>query len=145
MLQLKNIIATCCFVFLLTLSAQAQRDNERFKAIENEKIAYITKELKLSKTEAQQFFPIYNDYSQEMWRIRNQKTGPKQSSPSRGNGFRQGGTQDVLAYDAKELEIKKEYRAQFAKIIGNSRASQFFEIEQNFRELLYKEWQNRHK
>ncbi len=145
MLQLKNIIATCCFVFLLTLSAQAQRDNERFKAIENEKIAYITKELKLTKTEAQQFFPIYNDYSQEMWRIRNQKTGPKQSSPSRGNGFRQRGTQDVLAYDAKELEIKKEYRAQFAKIIGNSRASQFFEIEQNFRELLYKEWQNRHK
>jgi len=143
MLQLKHIIATCCFVFLLTLSAQAQRNNERFKAIENEKIAYITKELNLSKTEAQQFFPLYNDYSQEMWRIRNQKAGPKQSSPSRGNGFRQGGSQDVLAYDAKELEIKKEYRALFAKIIGNSRASQFFEIEQNFRELLYKEWQNR--
>ncbi|QQT26738.1 hypothetical protein I6J02_02435 [Sphingobacterium spiritivorum] len=143
MLQLKKILAACCFVFLLTLSAHAQRDNERFKAIENEKIAYITKELNLSNSEAQQFFPLYNEYSQEMWAIRNEKIGPKQSTPGRSNGFRQGGSRDVIAYDAKELEIKKEYRAKFARIIGNSRASQFFEIEQNFIELLYKEWQSR--
>jgi hypothetical protein len=53
------------------------------------------------------------------------------------NSFR-GGSRDVLQYDAKEVEVKKEYRTKFAKVIGNARASQFFEVEQEFREHLYK-------
>ncbi|SFS87438.1 hypothetical protein [Sphingobacterium wenxiniae] len=145
MLRFKHLFVTIVGLALCVLSAQAQpRDSKRFAAIENEKIAYITKELNLTTAEAQRFFPIYNQYSKAVWNVRSQRQDDSTPSPKGTNSFnRSSGQRDVLSYDAKELNIKKEYRAKFAEVIGQSRASQFFEVEQNFRELLYKELQNR--
>ncbi len=145
LLQTKHLLMTICAWVLCMLAAQAQpRDSKRFEAIENEKIAYITKQLKLSPSEAQKFFPLYNQYNKEMWAVKSEKTGSSSNAPQGANSFGSG-KRDIISYDAKELEIKKEYRKKFSEVIGNSRASQFFEIEQNFRELLYKELQNRRK
>ncbi|MNY17021.1 hypothetical protein D3C86_1503180 [compost metagenome] len=73
-----------------------------------------------------------------MWSVKKAKTG---NSPSRNN--LRGGSRDVIAYDAKELEIKKNYREKFSKVIGTSRSSQFFQVEQEFREYLIKSLNNR--
>jgi len=133
LLQTKHLLAAVCAWSLFLSVAQAQpKDSKRFEAIENEKIAYITKHLKLSPSEAERFFPLYNQYNREMWVVKSAKTG---SSDKR----------DIISYDAKELDIKKAYRKKFGEAIGSSRASQFFEIEQNFRELLYKELQKRRR
>lgn len=147
MLRFKHLLFTFCAVFLAVLCATAQstRDSKRFAAIENEKVAYITKELNLTPSEAQRFFPIYNQYNREVWDLKSAKTGTGSTAPSGANSLNSSGKRDVLSYDSKELEIKKEYRKKFAEAIGSSRASQFFEIEQNFRELLYKELQRRNK
>ncbi len=146
MLRSKYIIVTLCFVFLCLLHVNAQpRDSKRFTAIENEKIAYITKELNLTQSEAQRFFPVYNQYSKKMWALKSEKSGKGSSTPKGVNSFNGSTRRDVLSYDARELEVKKEYRQKFSQIVGNSRASQFFQIEQNFRELLYKELQRRNR
>ncbi|TYR38264.1 hypothetical protein FXV77_03005 [Sphingobacterium phlebotomi] len=152
MLRFKHLFVTIGAVILCILSAGAQpRDSKRFAAIESEKIAYITKELNLTPAEAQRFFPIYNQYSKEVWAIRSQKkenASTTTPSPRGVNSFNRSDRsekRDVLSYDAKELDIKKEYRKKFAEVIGSARASQFFEVEQNFRELLYKELQRRNR
>ncbi|GHE44006.1 hypothetical protein [Sphingobacterium griseoflavum] len=146
MLRLKHLSITFSMLLfgVFCLSAQ-QRDSKRFAAIENEKVAYITKELNLSQAEAQRFFPVYNQYNKEMWALKSEKTGASGDAPRGASSFNGTARRDVLSYDAKELEVKKEYRKKFAEVIGNSRASQFFEIEQNFRELLYKELQRRNR
>lgn len=150
------------FVFLYVCgmlyshSLQAQTDNSsRFKAIENEKIAYIAKELNLTTKEAQQFFPIYNAYSNQIWDVRRAKARlqhaktekPSSSSRIPNNFFRSGsGVQNsVIEYDAKEVEIKKEYWKKFSEVIGEARSSEFFEVEQRFRESLIKELHKRNK
>ncbi|CAM3601227.1 hypothetical protein [Sphingobacterium prati] len=138
MFNKKNIWITL-FFSIFSIALGFAQDRNRFQAIENEKIAYITKELDLTPKEAQQFFPLYNEYSQTLWDIRREKLN---GAPK--NSFR-GRSRDVLQYDAKEVQIKKEYRAKFAKVIGSARASQFFEVEQEFREHLYKSLQNRRK
>lgn len=136
MSRIKYIILVIC-LSVISITSYAQ-DNARFQAIENEKIAFITRELNLSRSEAQQFFPIYNEYSKEMWSIKKAKNG--NSSPK--NSFR-GGSRDVIAYDAKEVDVKKSYREKFSKIIGASRSSQFFQVEQEFREYLIKSLNSR--
>ncbi|NGM64807.1 hypothetical protein [Sphingobacterium sp. SGR-19] len=150
MLRFKHLFVTISAVIFCILSAGAQpRDSKRFAAIESEKIAYITKELNLTPAEAQRFFPIYNQYSKDVWAIRSRKKENSQTPSPRGvNSFNRtdrSEKRDVLSYDAKELDIKKEYRKKFAEVIGSARASQFFEVEQNFRELLYKELQRRNR
>ncbi len=146
MLRFRHLSITLSMLLFCVLCVNAQqRDSKRFAAIENEKVAYITKELNLSQAEAQRFFPVYNQYNKEMWALKSEKTGSSADAPRGASSFNGSGRRDVLSYDAKELEVKKEYRKKFAEVIGNSRASQFFEIEQNFRELLYKELQRRNK
>lgn len=149
MLRFKHVLVTICAVILCMLSANAQpRDSKRFAAIENEKIAYVTKELNLTPTDAQRFFPIYNQYMKEIWALRAEKKSQSATTPTpKGvQGLRSSNnTKDALSFEAKELEIKKNYRKKFAEVIGSSRASQFFEVEQNFRELLYKELRRRNR
>lgn len=127
------------FFSIISIAISVAQNKNRFQAIENEKIAYLTKELHLTHVEAQQFFPLYNAYTESLWEIRKEKLNgiPKK-------GFRES-SRDILQYDAKELQIKKEYRIKFAKIIGHARASQFFVAEQEFREYLYKAIQQRTK
>jgi hypothetical protein len=109
-----------------TLSSVAQQRN--FEAIESEKIAYITQELKLTPKEAQRFFPLYNRYNEEIWEIKRAK--------KRQN-------QDIISFDAKEVETKKKYREEFAKVIGSTRASQFFQVVEDFNDILRNTLQNR--
>ena len=137
MLRLRYILATICFVFALNTSFAQQH----FEAIESEKMAYITKELKLTPNEASRFFPIYNQYNKELWNLKRAKRGAQRGS---GNSFNSE-KRDVIAFDAKEVELKKSYRAEFAKIVGQSRASQFFQVEEDFFDMLRNKLQQRKK
>jgi len=126
MLKLRYIFTTLCLLITFQYSSLAQTNN--FEAIESEKIAYITKELKLTPSEAQRFFPLYNKYNEELWDLKKEKRREKK---------------DVISFDAKEVELKKNYRTEFAKVIGNARASQFFQVVEDFNDLLRKSLQNR--
>ena len=142
MLRVKHSIMTICAVLLYMASyAQPGNQDDRFKAIESEKVAYITKKLRLTPTEAQKFFPIYNKYNEEMWELKRAKRGTT-STPRGANGFSDG-KRDVIAFDAKEVDIKKKYRSEFSQVVGQARASQFFQVVEDFNNLLRNELQNR--
>lgn len=143
MIRLKQLIFTICALGAMTLVAFGQQNDQRnFDRIENQKIAYITKQLNLTTSEAQRFFPLYNQYNKERRDIRSAKSDIIAPSAAR-SVTRQSG--DVIEFDAKEVELKKQYRAKFANVVGTARASQFFVIEQEFRDMLYKEWQSRNR
>lgn len=137
MLRLKYILITFSLVFIFHLTSFAQQN---FEAIESEKIAYITKELKITPSEAQKFFPIYNKYMDELKELKKAKRG---GAPQGANSFTGGRRGDVIAFDAKEVETKKKYRGEFAKVLGQSRASQFFQVVEDFNDLLRNTLQER--
>ncbi|WP_313513646.1 hypothetical protein [Sphingobacterium sp.] len=141
MIRLKHIISTLCLIWIACFVANGQSRQERFEAIEKQKAAYITKQLRLTPTEAQQFFPLYNQYSKEIRGVKSKKSQGHSNGGNRGNSFRPGN--DVIEYDAQEVDIKKKYRSKFSDVLGQSRASQFFAVEQEFIELLYKELNSR--
>ena len=141
MIRLKHIISTFFLIWIACFAANGQSRQERFEQIENQKTAYITKQLRLTPTEAQKFFPLYNQYTKEIRNIKSKKTRGNKNETSRGNSFRPGN--DAIEFDAQEVDIKKKYRTKFADVVGQSRASQFFSVEQEFIELLYKELNSR--
>ncbi|MFC7522456.1 hypothetical protein ACFQRK_00760 [Parapedobacter sp. GCM10030251] len=146
--QLGFIVLT--LLFSIATVAQESRA-QRFERIEAEKIAFITKELNLTPSEAQRFFPAYNQYFKEISTLKRERRSNKpnytpnlQSQKLAGNGFNPS-NRDVLAFDAKELEVKKIYRKRFSDIIGPARASRFFEVEEEFRNYLLRELQHRRR
>ncbi len=65
---MKKILLILLFFFGLgTFTSQAQ-DGERIRKL---KIAFITERLDLSVKEAQQFWPVYNAYEEEVFQLRN--------------------------------------------------------------------------
>ena len=140
MARLKHIFFTVCLVMFAFFVAVGQSRQDKFEQIENQKAAYITKQLKLSTSEAQRFFPIYNQYMREIMDIKSKKN--KGSDAPKGRNSFRGGS-DIIEYDSREVEIKKKYRSKFSEVVGQSRASQFFAVEQDFIRLLYKELDNR--
>ena len=146
-----RLIALALFLPIATTLAQESRA-ERFERIEAEKIAFITKELNLTPSEAQKFFPVYNQYHREIYKLKQERRSAKrfnnrpqlESNKIPKTNF--GRTdQDVLAFDAKELEVKRTYRKRFATVVGEARASRFFEAEEEFRNYLLRELQQRRR
>ena len=118
-------------LILLSLSgsflfANAQNENaQRAGKIQELKIAFITQKLELTPTEAEKFWPVYNQYDNE---IRNLRKDNK-------NG-------DVLDNEQKLLDIRKKYKPSFERILGPQRSNNLYNTERDFRNVLIRRLKN---
>ena len=134
---MRHYFFTCLALFLFVGTSLAQSMESRFQQIETAKLAYISKELQLTPAEAQKFFPLYNEYKDEIRKIIYEKRGDGSSLRNRSG--------NELEFDSNILACKKKYRKLFSTAIPPSKASRFFEVESEFREKLFKELENRSK
>ena len=136
------IITLLCPLFML---AQPPLSEKKMKQIESQKIAFLTKDLDLSPEEAQDFWPVYNQYSKEMKAFHDKRReGPKKLNKDLSNlsdkelekmldnmidGFEQIQTQ--------EIDIKKKYHTEFKKVLSIQQVAILYRSERKFKgELL---------
>ncbi|HXB43884.1 MAG TPA: hypothetical protein VNV85_07495 [Puia sp.] len=96
-------------------------DGSRLEAL---KIGFLTKRLNLTPEEAQKFWPVYNQYAEELKKVR--VDANQTGEPS-------------LEVDEKILNIRKKYNGEFAKALSPQRADQFFRSEKEFGAFVTKE------
>lgn len=101
-------------------NAQNKR-NEKEEKIQALKIAFLTQKLQLSPTEAEKFWPVYNEYELEIKNIRNTRN-----------------ENDVLENEQKLLNIRKKYKPKFEKILGPNKYNALYNAEREFRNVLIK-------
>lgn len=91
-----------------------QNRGEKIKALY---VAYMTKELSITESEAQKFWPVHQEYEQEM-KVMNRK--------------------DLSELEREEntLNVKKKYQSKFSKILGNERTNDFYKKDGEFRKKL---------
>lgn len=107
--------------FLIAQNGNGQR-GEKIQAL---KIAFLTQKLKLTSAEAEKFWPVYNEYEQEVKGIRAEKTDD-----------------DVLENEQKLLDIKKKYKPKFEKILNSEKVITLYNAEKEFRNVLIKRLKN---
>ena len=92
------------------------------------KIAYMTRQLNLTSDEAQKFWPVYYNYTDEM------------------NDARKSMKDDVIGLDEKLLSLKKKYWGEFKKVLGtDERVNKGFLSEREFGNYIKNELENRQK
>ena len=105
--------------------AQNGNGGERIQAL---KVAFITQKLHLTSSEAEKFWPVYNQYDNEIMQLRaNNKNG------------------DVLDNEQKLLDIRKKYKFSFEKILGPQRLNDLYNAERDFRNILIQRLKERRK
>jgi hypothetical protein len=103
------------FSFVMAQNTNSQR-GEKIKAL---KIAFITQKLQLTSAEAEKFWPVYNQYDNEIRQLRSNNR----------NG-------DVLENEQKLLGTRKKYKSSFEKILGPQRLNDLYNAERDFRNVL---------
>jgi len=107
------------------LKAQDDGGFKRGEKIQALKIAFITQKLELTSDEAQKFWPVYGQYENEI-------------KSTLGNN-----EADVIDNEERVLNIRKKYRPEFAKILGQPRMNKLFAAEKEFRGVLLQRLKNR--
>ena len=120
---MKRLLLLVSFAFSFLIGV-AQNGN-RLEAL---KIAYITKRLDLSPEEAQKFWPIYNQYAEELKRARQDAIRSNKSE---------------IELDESLLNIRKKYSVQFGQALSPQKIDTFFKSEKEFGAYVQKEMERR--
>ena len=118
------------YLFSIMLAIQfpvfSQADLGDRPNIQNLKIGFVTRQLALTSEEAQKFWPVYNEYTNELKKARQEQK------------------EDVLAFEERALTIRKKYKGEFKKIlVTDDRVNKALTIDRDFNNVLKKELQRR--
>jgi hypothetical protein len=92
------------------------------------KTAYITAKLELTPEQSAKFWPLYNEYQEEMFAV--QKQIRQNNSPLQTNGKDQ--VMNELALDDKKTGIRRHYANEFLKIMPPEKLSLLYKSEKDF-------------
>lgn len=133
------------FVLLFcTLSAVAQ-DQEAMKKIESARIALITERLSLTPEQAEKFWPLYREYTQQRQTLRKEFQALRRSSEERQLTDEE--SKEVLqkGLDLKErqLDLDKDYTDKLGTVITNNQILLLRKAEEDFKQMIIKRIENR--
>lgn len=97
-------------ILLVSFSGFAQRGGEIQERIKAQKIAFITEKLELTSEEAQQFWPIYNEFEAKVEKIKSENLRPLKKE------MRQDNVSDKRANEILEKLIKAETEMHNARL-----------------------------
>ncbi len=122
----KKAILLLVFCINISYFCFGQPSDAGAKKVEEIQKAYLTEELSLTPEESTKFFPIYNNYREELKNIKRDK----------GN--------DEIEYAEQVLTIRKKYKTQFKEVLGtDDRVNKIFLAEKNFKKILEEELDKR--
>src|SRR5689334_22367053 len=102
---------------------QQQPDGGKIKALQ---IAYLTNKLNLKPEEAEKFWPVFYQYQEEIRKAR-----------------MEGKNLTEVEKEQKIVDIRKKYFDEFTKVLNKERADRVFKADNEFRDVIRKEIQER--
>jgi hypothetical protein len=144
-MKMKPLITLLIVLSSLSFYGQESK-KEKIKAL---KIAYVTKDLNLSGTEAEKFWPIYNAFDDKqfdlrmvkMRKIRNElKSQPLDAiSESQANAL----LNQIEQLDDEIYQNRRKLTIDLKKVISPKKILKLKQVEDDFNKTLLKEYRNR--
>lgn len=128
------------------LNAQERREMnpEMFEKIKAEKISFFTSKLDLTTSEAQAFWPVYNEFEKKRFEIQRQihefEHMPDEKFASLSETDIEKMTNNYVGSFEKEAQLLKEYNKQFLKILPKKKVLTMYRTENEFRGHLIREY-----
>lgn len=122
-----------------------QQDPKAQEKINSLRIAYLTEKLGLTSEQAEKFWPVYREFSQERMKLRNEfREAQKGVDPEHPDPKKQQELVDLgLKIKQRELDLEKDYSGRLMKVISAQQVLNLRKAEQDFRALLQNQIQQR--
>ena len=147
MKQIKRSLFLLLCISCITLQAQPPRggmdDGDRKEKIESMKIAFITNKLDLTPDEAKKFWPVFNQYTDELQGLRKDRRermrDAREDFDKLGDKEVEKVVDDEIVFRQQELDVQKKYHAQFKSVLPIKKVARLYRAQEEFkRELLEK-------
>lgn len=138
--KLKKMKKLNVIVVLLVVANMSFAQPKKEK-IEAQKIAFITNAIDLTTEEAQQFWPVYNEFSDKTDAIRQKKRSNfevvKENWDEISDSELDKTMSSMFDYEQEELDLKKSYHEKFKSVLSVKKVAKLYRAEEMFkRELL---------
>lgn len=150
---MKKLFFICILsIFSFTyLNAQERRgpSPEMFEKIKAEKISFFTSKLDLTPSEAQAFWPVYNEFEKKRFEIQRQihefERMPDEKFADLSESEIEKMTSNYIGSFEKEAQLLKEYHKQFLKILPDKKVLIMYRTENQFRSHLIRDYKRGQK
>ena len=124
---MKRVMILAVF-FALTNALLAQPSNNAGGNDKSEKIQallrmYISERLNLTVPEAEKFWPVFNQYQNDVRTLRQNLKTEDGAKPT---------ADQQLDFEQKKLDLKKRYKGQFEGCLGKEKVNTLFGLEKEF-------------
>lgn len=111
--------------------------------VEAMKIGFITDQLNLTPDEAKAFWPVYDQYQDELEKLRKERRknliNTRQNIDEMSDAEIEKAVDGEIAFRQAELDIVKKYHPQFKKVLPIRKVGRLYRAEEEFkRELINK-------
>ena len=142
--MIKNLNAAAMVLVLLALSvsvlAQPPQNGAGYEKIQAAKVGFISKRLNLSVEEAQQFWPIYNEFEDQLNEIRKQERQTRQQLRDGFINLSEKEIEDLiqaqLNYKQQELDLYKAYNDKFMAVLPVRKIALLYKAQEDFKKYL---------
>jgi len=144
---MKRIILCISLLFLSSLTVVAQNNRSQIKAL---KTAYITNAVELTPGEAEKFWPVYNEFDQNIHQLKTVKTQQiaREIRLAGGIGNISEAESDRILQELIDIDFnvaneKKKFAKNLTGIISSKKIIKLLRAEQNFNKELLKRFQEK--
>lgn len=116
---------------------QGQRGRQEYQQVEAEKIAFFTRTLELSSTEAREFWPVYDDFQNRRNAIIREKHILSKSFAENYNNMAAGEAGKIadqyINLQVKETDLAVEFHEKFKNVLPPDKVMRFYQAENEFK------------
>ncbi|WP_445738298.1 hypothetical protein [Mariniflexile sp.] len=130
------------FIISFSLLSVAQSNRDKIKTL---KIAYITEKLDLSEKEAQQFWPIYNNFEEENSNLRRQAYDARKKADLNTITEEQAVNilKEIRLNENKKQALENDFVDRLTKVISAKKIILLHKIEDDFKRKMFEEYKKR--
>jgi Skp family chaperone for outer membrane proteins len=135
-------LTSLLFIISFSLTTVAQPNRDKIKTL---KIAYITEQLNLSEKEAQQFWPIYNNFEEENSNLRKQGYNARKKADL--NTISEEDAlillKEMRMNENKRQSLENDFIDRLTKVISAKKIIMLHKIEDDFKRKMFDEYKKR--
>ncbi len=136
-------------VISLPLLSRAQDEKQGRERIEAYRVQFITAELDLSPAEAQQFWPLYNQYRKEQQKLRRNKDKRLMRQRLRNiDGLSDKELEEALEAELEmqqqQVDLRRKYYEQYKKVLPIQKVARLYRAEIEFQKKLMRRLGEKH-
>jgi hypothetical protein len=132
-----SVITLMLLVSLVLVPDSMAQTEEQLARFEEERVAFFTRELQLSETESEHFWPLYNDFDNRRMKISEEE---RNTLRYYHNNYENMSEQEISEILTKYVDLnnqkhilEREYHNKFREILPDKKVMMLYVVERQFR------------